>query len=87
VQSEYHSPTSQYGQLSRRGRYDHLDVISVMRELIDDIDSGRFADEWDAERDAGYPLLQKLKTQHAGAPVREFEAELRTRLGPGAARS
>ena len=87
VQSEYHSPTSQYGQLSRRGRYDHLDVISVMRELIDDIDSGRFADEWDAERDAGYPRLQELKTQHAGPPVREFEAELRTRLGPGAARS
>ena len=25
VQSEFHSPTSQYGQLSRRGRYDHLD--------------------------------------------------------------
>ena len=26
AQSEFHSPTSQYGQLSRRGRYDHLDV-------------------------------------------------------------
>ena len=26
VQSEYHSPTRQYGQLSRRGSYDHLDV-------------------------------------------------------------
>ena len=27
VQSEFHSPTSQYGQLSRRGRYDHLDFV------------------------------------------------------------
>jgi ketol-acid reductoisomerase len=87
VQSEFHSPTSQYGQLSRRGRYDHLDFASVMRALTDDIESGRFADEWDAERDAGYPRLQELKAQHAGPGVRDFEADLRTRLGPGAAQS
>jgi ketol-acid reductoisomerase len=83
VQSEFHSPTSQYGQLSRRGRYDHLDVHSTMRALCDDIESGRFADEWDAERDAGYPNLQTLKAQYAGPAVRDYEAELRTRLGPG----
>ncbi len=82
VQSEFHSPTSQYGQLSRRGRYDHLDLQSTMRALTDDIASGRFADEWDAERDAGYPRLQQLKEQHAGPMVREFEADLRRRLGP-----
>ena len=57
VQSEFHSPTSQYGQLTRRGRYDHLDFAATMRALADDIESGRFADEWDAERDAGYPTL------------------------------
>jgi ketol-acid reductoisomerase len=86
VQSEYHSPTSQYGQLSRRGRYDHLDLRSTMEELTSDIESGRFAAEWDAERDAGYPRLADLKEQHAGAMVRAFEEELRTRLGPAAAR-
>jgi ketol-acid reductoisomerase len=84
VQSEYHSPTSQYGQLSRRGRYDHLDLATTMRALADDIESGRFADEWDAERDAGYPRLKALKEVHAGAAVRELEADLRRRLGPGA---
>ena len=83
VQSEFHSPTSQYGQLSRRGRFDHLDFTATMRGLADDIASGRFADEWDAERDAGYPALNRLKEQHAGPAVREFEAELRRRLGPG----
>ena len=83
VQSEFHSPTSQYGQLTRRGRYDHLDFLPTMAELADDIESGRFADEWDAERDAGYPKLAKLKEHHAGAAVREYEADLRTRLGPG----
>jgi ketol-acid reductoisomerase len=87
VQSEFHSPTSQYGQLSRRGRYDHLDFASVMRELTGDITSGRFADEWDAERDSGYAQLHALKEQHAGAAVRDFEADLRTRLGPNVSRT
>ena len=85
VQSEFHSPTSQYGQLTRRGRFDHLDFAATMRGLADDIESGRFADEWDAERDAGYPTLTRLKEQHAGPAVRDYEAELRRRLGPGVA--
>jgi ketol-acid reductoisomerase len=87
VQSEYHSPTSQYGQLSRRGRFDHLDVRATMETLTNDIESGRFADEWDAERDAGYPQLAALKEQHAGEMVRAFEADVRRRLGPGVAGS
>ena len=86
VQSEFHSPTSQYGQLTRRGRYDHLDFGPTMQELAVDIESGRFADEWDAERDAGYPRLHELREQAAGPAVRAFEADLRRRLGPGARR-
>lgn len=82
AQTLHHSPTSQYGQLSRVGRYDHLDVTSTMRDLVADITSGRFADEWDAERDAGYPTLMQLKEQHAGPAIREYEADLRRRLGP-----
>jgi len=87
VQSEFHSPTSQYGQLSRRGRFDHLDFLSTMRSLADDIESGRFAEEWDDERDAGYPVLTALKEQHAGPAIREYEAGLRRQLGPDARRS
>jgi ketol-acid reductoisomerase len=83
VQSEFHSPTSQYGQLTRRGRYDHLDLLTTMRSTADEIESGRFADEWDGERESGYATLKRLKEQHAGTAVREFEADLRRRLGPG----
>ncbi len=83
VQSEFHSPTSQYGQLTRRGRYDHLDFLTTMRSTAEEIENGRFADEWDAERESGYATLNRLKEQHAGAAVREFEADLRRRLGPG----
>jgi ketol-acid reductoisomerase len=84
-QMAYHSPTSQYGQLSRRGRYDHLDVGATMRELVDDITSGRFADEWDAEQDTGHARLAALTAAHAGPEVRAFEDEMRTRLGERAA--
>jgi ketol-acid reductoisomerase len=84
VQSEYHSPTSQYGQLSRRGRYDHLDILTTMRAIVEHIAAGKFADEWDAEREAGYPVLKQLKEIHAGPMVREIEADMRRRLGPGA---
>ena len=82
VQSEFHSPTSQYGQLSRRGRYDHLDFLSVMRALFDHIESGRFAAEWDAERDAGYPKLTALKEQHAGPAVRDLRGRSSTEARP-----
>lgn len=84
AQLDHHSPTSQYGQLSRRGRFDHLDLKSTMVELLDDIESGRFADEWDAERDAGHLRLAELRDQHAGSGHAAFEAALRRRLGEGA---
>lgn len=84
-QMEFHSPTSQYGQLSRRGAYDHLDFAPRMRELTEDIASGRFADEWDAEARSGYRKLAELKAQHCGEAMQALEAQLRSELGPGAA--
>jgi len=84
AQFGFQSPTSQYGQLTRRDAYEDLDVMTTMRRLVDDISSGQFADEWDAERDAGYPNLQELRERHAGAAVQEFEEALRRELGEGA---
>jgi ketol-acid reductoisomerase len=84
AQFEFHSPTSQYGQLVRRDEYASFDIGTKMRELVDTITSGRFADEWDSERDAGYPNLVELRERHAGAAVREFEEVLRRQLGEGA---
>jgi ketol-acid reductoisomerase len=72
-QLELHSPASQYGQLSRRGAFDHLDLAARMREL---------ADEWDAESAAGYPRLARLKAEHAGPAVEAFEGAVRSALAP-----
>jgi ketol-acid reductoisomerase len=81
AQTLHHSPTSQYGQLSRVGRYDHLDVAATMRDLVDDITSGRFADEWDAERDAGYAKLEELRSKALAPEILAFEEDLRLKLG------
>lgn len=84
-QLAYHSPASQYGQLSRRGSYDHLDIEPVMTAITEAIADGRFADEWDAEAERGYPTLDALRDQHAGELVQAIEADLRSKLGPSAA--
>ncbi len=81
AQMEHHSPVSQYGQLSRTDRFEHLDVTGPMREVVEGIRSGAFADEWDAERDAGSPRFQALKDQAVGEAVQAFERDLRRRLG------
>ena len=84
AQLDHHSPASQFGQLSRRGRFDHVDVSTAMRELAEDITSGRFADEWDAESAAGAPRLAELRDQHAGELIKAVENDLRAKLGPNA---
>ena len=87
AQMEHHSPTSQYGQLSRADRYEHLDVAATMRDIVDNIENGRFADEWDAERDSGHPTLAALKQAFAGPDIQEFEQDLRRRLGETVAKT
>jgi ketol-acid reductoisomerase len=83
-QFRFHSPTSQYGQLTRRDAFSEFDVAPKMREMLEYIASGEFADEWDGERDAGYPNLERLREQHAGEATAAFEKDLRTKLGEGA---
>jgi ketol-acid reductoisomerase len=83
----FHSPTSQYGQLARRGAYDHLDFATPMRRIADDIATGRFADEWDAESQAGHPKLASLRERFAGPALAELERSMRRKLGPDAAKA
>ena len=83
-QMDFHSPTSQYGQLSRRGSFDHLDVAGKMRELVATITSGAFADEWDEEARTGCARLAELKAQHAGEAIKTLERNMRKQLGPRA---
>jgi ketol-acid reductoisomerase len=64
-QMRLHSPTSQYGVLSRRAGATggNEQLRKRMEEALDHIRSGRFAAEWKAEEHAGYPLLQRLRKE------------------------
>ncbi len=82
AQLDHHSPASQYGQLSRRGRYDHLDIAGTMKDILNDINSGKFADEWDEEAEAGYQKLKELRDIHASKDIQAMEKDLMSKLGP-----
>jgi ketol-acid reductoisomerase len=81
AQMAHHSPVSQYGQLSRADRYDHLDVPTTMRAIVEDIANGRFAAEWDSERDSDHPTLTRLRVQAMPPELVQWETELRATLG------
>jgi ketol-acid reductoisomerase len=85
AQMEHHSPVSQYGQLSRAPEFADLDVPPRMQRIVEGIASGRFADEWDAERDGGFANFRRLKTAATGPDIAAFEQDLRRQLGEGAA--
>lgn len=83
-QMAHHSPISQYGQLSRATYFDHLDVVTKMREIVANIADGGFAKEWDGERDADHPTLEKLRAEALPKELVDWERELRSTLGEGA---
>ena len=83
-QVEFHSPASQYRQLSRRGQFDPLDFAPKMKEIVEGIASGRFADEWDEESRSGHERVARLKDQDCGRAIKAMGKEMRTRLGPNA---
>ncbi|MCB1250205.1 MAG: hypothetical protein KDB33_05445 [Acidimicrobiales bacterium] len=87
AQMAHHSPTSQYGQLSRADRYAGADVATPMRAIVAEIRDGRFADKWDAERATGYATLEALRAAALPEAITAWEAELRATLGEGAAGS
>ena len=87
AQMAHHSPISQYGQLSRAGYFDHLDVVTKMREIVANIAEGGFAKEWDAEREADHPTLDKLRAEALPKELVEWERDLRRSLGEGAVSS
>ena len=84
AQMAHHSPVSQYGQLSRADRFDHLDVPTTMRSIVDDIANGAFAAEWDGEREADHPTLERLRAEALPPELVAWERDLRSTLGEAA---
>lgn len=79
-QSELHSHTSQYGSMSRGMRFILPELRNRMQEGLEEIRSGRFAQEWAAEQAAGCPTLKMLKEAARSLPLHRLERELREAL-------
>lgn len=81
-QSRLHSPTSQYGGMTRSLRVDRDALRKHLLTALEEITSGAFAQEWEAERASGYKNFENLRalgTQHN--PFTPAEESLRQLLG------
>lgn len=85
-QSKLHSRTSQYGSMSRGVRFVLPELRLKMMEGLEEIRSGKFAQEWSAEQEAGAPTLEALRDAAQSLPLVQLEQELRQALRnmPGA---
>jgi ketol-acid reductoisomerase len=74
------SDTAEYGDLTRGPRVINEAVKAEMRAILDEIQTGKFADEWIAESESGRPNYKRL--QHAGKdhPIEKIGAHLRAMM-------
>jgi len=77
AQMDFHSHTSQYGSMTRSARLMDVDLKPRLLAALDDIRSGRFAEEWDAEQKAGMPLYNQMKAMRDHIPLAEWERKAR----------
>ena len=71
------SNTAEYGDYSRGPRVIDDHVRATMKEILDDIQSGRFAREWVLENVAGQTSFKAMRRRAAAHPVEEVGERLR----------
>ena len=71
------SDTAEYGDLTRGPRVINDAVKAEMRTILDEIRSGRFAEEWIAESESGRATYKKLQQEGAAHPIETVGAQLR----------
>ena len=74
------SDTAEYGDLTRGPRIVDDRVRATMREILEEIQSGRFAREWILENQANRPSFLALREREAKHPIEKVGAELRSMM-------
>jgi ketol-acid reductoisomerase len=70
-----------YGGFVRTMALMQTDLANRFRETLEEIQTGRFARQFQAEREAGYPTLSQAEAMAAGGdPVSAAEDRLRAML-------
>ena len=74
------SDTAEFGDYTRGPRIIDSSVKDRMREILDEIRSGQFAQEWITENQAGRPRFLALRRMNAEHPVEEVGREVRSMM-------
>ncbi|MBI4167306.1 MAG: ketol-acid reductoisomerase [Acidobacteria bacterium] len=80
-QMKLHSPTSRYGTLSGAQNLPFRDQLRpFMSQVLDQVRDGRFAQKWQKEQQAGYPVFKRLVAEAEAHPINEAEVRMRKLL-------
>ena len=74
------SDTAEYGDVSRGPRVINSDVRAEMEKILEEIRSGKFAEEWMAEHKSGRAKFNQLREAGRQHPVEKVGAELRAMM-------
>ncbi len=74
------SDTAEYGDLTRGPRVINDAARAEMRAILDEIQNGRFAEEWIAESESGRPNFSALRQVGRDHPIEKVGAELRAMM-------
>jgi ketol-acid reductoisomerase len=85
--SDTHGPTALYGGFIKTMQFMMTDIGATFRETLAEIQSGQFAQQFQAEREAGYPSLSQAQEMTAEKspttqPIVQAETHLRRALDP-----
>ena len=74
-QMDFHSRTSQYGTVTRGARFMSLTepIKEKMSEVLDEIRSGSFADEWSNQQPTAMALFEKIREARDKMPVARWD--------------
>ena len=71
------SNTAEYGDMTRGKKVIGPEARAAMKEILKDIQSGKFADEWITEYRCGLPHFRELRKEAGKHPVEEVGTKLR----------
>jgi ketol-acid reductoisomerase len=71
------SNTAEYGDMTRGKRVVGEETRKAMKEILKEIQSGKFADEWITEYKCGMPHFRELRKEAANHPIEEVGERLR----------
>ncbi len=71
------SDTAEYGGLVKGRKVITGETKKVMKEILSDIQTGKFAEEWIEENKKGQPLLNQLRKESEEHPIEKVGSKLR----------